>query len=175
MKPRLIVLSDLFGEEKSSWKRFYLRSLQNHYNVTYYDCCELGNIDKYDFSEKTLHEQYLKKGVKTAVEKLLLSEKEPIHVLAFSIGGVIGWKAALSGLPVTHFYAVSSTRLRHEQKKPQCEISLLFAENDYFVPDKEWFSKLKLDYRVMELKDHNMYMEPDCARLVTAELIQQLN
>jgi hypothetical protein len=175
MKPKLIVLSDLFGEEKSDWKRYYLRSLTNHFEVIYYDCCELGNIDKYDFTEKTLHELYLKKGVQTAVQKLLTLEKKPVRVLGFSIGGVIGWKAALKGLPVSHFYAVSSTRLRHEDQKPNCKISLLFAENDYFVPDRDWFKKLDIDFRVMELKDHNMYMEHDCARRVTAELIQELN
>jgi pimeloyl-ACP methyl ester carboxylesterase len=171
-KPKLIVLSDIFGEEKSGWKRFYLRSLENHYEVVYYDCCVLGNISKYNVAEKTVHEQYLSTGVDTAVRKLLELEKEPVHVLAFSIGGVIGWRAALAGLPVTHFYAVSSTRLRHESEKPDCPIALLFAENDYFVPERDWFKKLDLEYRVLEFKDHNMYMKPDCARRVTAELIQ---
>ena len=174
MKPRLIILSDLFGEKKSGWKQKYITSLEPYFEIKYYDCCELGNIDKYDFTEKTLHEQYLKTGVELAVEKIIEKEKELVNVLAFSIGGVIAWKAALKGLKIRNLFAVSSTRLRHETKKPAGDIFLYFGENDYFVPERSWFEELDVNSTLLPFKDHNMYRESDCASTVCKKIISKL-
>ena len=174
MKPRLIILSDLFGLQKSAWKKHYIDSLKPHFDIQYYDCCELGNIDKYDFTEKTLHEQYLNSGVSLAVEKILKLEKNKVNILAFSIGGVIAWKAALQGLKIDHLFAISSTRLRHETNKPKGDIHLYFGENDYFVPEPTWFERMEIDSELFPFKDHNMYRESDFARTICKKIISKI-
>ena len=99
-KPKLIILSDLWGREKSGWVDFYIERLQNNYSITYYDCCELGGIDKTSYTEQDLHHQFIDGGIETAVTNLLANEKDEVSILAFSIGGVIVRKAALLGLKV---------------------------------------------------------------------------
>ena len=98
IKERLILLSDLWGEEKCEWMTYYTSVLEQHFVLQYYDCCELGDIDKSDYSEKNLHHQFINGGMEKAVENLLQKEKESVIVLGFSIGGTIAWKAAISGL-----------------------------------------------------------------------------
>jgi hypothetical protein len=51
MKPRLIILSDLWGKEKSEWVKGYIEILESEFDIKFYDCCELGEVDKGDYSE----------------------------------------------------------------------------------------------------------------------------
>lgn len=46
MKPRLLLLSDLWGKENSLWISNYLAILEEYYECVFYDCCELAGIDK---------------------------------------------------------------------------------------------------------------------------------
>ena len=50
MKPKLIILSDLWGKEKSNWVSDYVELLKNKFEIQYYDCCDLGGIDKTDYT-----------------------------------------------------------------------------------------------------------------------------
>ena len=45
MKSRLLILSDLWGNKRSDWVGFYLKLLEAEFDVCYYDCCELGDVD----------------------------------------------------------------------------------------------------------------------------------
>ena len=73
-KPRLLLLSDLWGKEQSEWIILYTEILEQHFELKYYDCCELGNVDKTIYSEENLHQQFVNGGIEIAVEKLSQEE-----------------------------------------------------------------------------------------------------
>lgn len=162
MKPRLIIISDLWGREKSNWVSDYEELLKDKFEIQYYDCCELGGIDKTDYTEENLHSQFVNGGIEKAVENLLKAEKNQINILAFSVGGTIAWKAALQGLNTNSLLAASSTRLRYETKVPDCNIRLYFGERDSSKPDKDWFEKHAIDFEILKNKEHDFYTEKDC-------------
>ena len=157
MKKRLLILSDLWGAKKSDWITNYFNLLEADFDITYYDCCELGAVDKTVMTEEALHVQFINHGITTAVEKLLKLELEEVNVLAFSIGGAIAWKAALNGLIVKNLYAISATRLRYELDKPNCEINLIYGEHDSFKPSSEWYEKMNLSYNILNDVGHDLY------------------
>ena len=153
MKKRLIILSDLWGKEKSEWLDNYIQNLKNAFEIEYYDCCELGDVDKSIYTEEILHQQFVNGGVNKAVQKLIDLEKGKINILAFSIGGVIGWKFGIESNKIESLYCVSSTRLRHESNKPKGIIHLYFGELDDFKPQKDWFNKMDLNYDILNDKN----------------------
>jgi hypothetical protein len=157
MKKRLIILSDLWGKSSSNWESLYINKLNNDFEIQYYDCCELGNIDKTVYSENHLHQQFINNGIDVAVKKLLALEKEAVSVLAFSIGGTIAWKATLEGLCVNTIVALSATRLRYENEKPNCTIQLLYGANDSFRPTEKWFEEMNISPQILTNKTHNFY------------------
>lgn len=163
MKPRLIILSDLWGKEKSEWISNYVELLNEKFEIQYYDCCELGEIDKTNYNEENLHSQFVGGGIERAVKNLLNTEKSQIAILAFSIGGTIAWKASLEGLDVCRLFTVSSTRLRFENTIPNGIIKLYYGENDRNKPSENWFEKHSLDFEIIKNKEHNFYIEKDCA------------
>ncbi len=63
MKKRLVILSDLYGKGKSDWLIYYNDILQDFFDITYYDCCKLAQIDTSDNSQEKLHEQWMKTKV----------------------------------------------------------------------------------------------------------------
>ena len=58
-KPRIILLSDLWGNENADWIVHYTSILEKHFEVKHYDSCTLGNIDKSNVAEDHLHQQYI--------------------------------------------------------------------------------------------------------------------
>jgi pimeloyl-ACP methyl ester carboxylesterase len=172
MKPRLIILSDLWGKEKSDWVSAYVELLKDKFEIQYYDCCELGGIDKTNYNEENLHSQFVNGGIEKAVENLLKTEKNQIDVLAFSIGGTIAWKAALKGLNVRSFFAVSSTRLRYEDEIPNGVIKLYYGENDNNKPSENWFEKLSIDFEIIKNKEHSFYIEKDFIVFICSEILK---
>ncbi|NQY30165.1 MAG: alpha/beta hydrolase [Flavobacteriaceae bacterium] len=159
MKKRLLILSDLWGAKKSDWITNYFNLLEVDFDITYYDCCELGAVDKTVMTEEALHVQFINHGITTAVEKLLKLELEEVNVLAFSIGGAIAWKAALNGLIVKNLYAISATRLRYEVEQPVCDIKLCYGADDFFIPSIEWFDKMTLQYNIIDGVGHDLYFK----------------
>ncbi len=157
MKRRLIILSDLWGDLKNEWIDYYFNSLESDFDITYYDCCELGAVDKAIMVKEELHEQFVNYGITTAVKKIIVLEPNEIDVLAFSIGGTIAWKAALKGLKVNKMFAISATRLRHELCKPACKINLIYGEHDFFKPSIEWFKKMDIDCSIIKGSSHEVY------------------
>lgn len=157
MKLKLLILSDLWGFDNSPWIKNYKELLKPDFQLIFYDSCELAGIDKTDLTEKELHSQFINGGINNAVNKLLQLENEEVNVLAFSIGGTIAWKAALKGLKINKLYAVSSTRLRYEIKRPDCYIQLIFGEKDQFIPEHIWFKKLNLESEIIKNENHEIY------------------
>jgi len=161
-KSRLIILSDLWGIEKAGWVKTYIENLDSKFEIQLYDCCDLGQVDTSGYLESNLHNQFVNNGIEIAVKQLLKLEKNRIDVLAFSIGGVIAWRAQLNGLKVTNFYAISSTRLRCEVVKPNCNINLYFGDKDNYKPTSDWFDKIEIKPKIFKGKEHQLYSENDC-------------
>jgi len=175
MKKRLIILSDLWGASKNDWIDYYFNSLESNFDITYYDCCELGAVDKTIVVKEELHEQFVNYGITTAVKKLIALEPNEIDVLAFSIGGTIAWKAALRGLKINKMYAISATRLRHELNKPACEINLIYGEYDPFKPSIKWFKKMGVDYSIIKSFGHETYRDSKNVFSFCAEINKKIN
>lgn len=167
MKPRLLILSDLFGGKNPDWIKYYIDELKSEFDIQYYDVRELANISLECITESDLHNQFLNGGIEKAVENLLKIEKEETVILGFSIGGVIGWKAALKGLQVSHLIAVSSTRLRFETEVPNCKIKLYFGDKDLNAPNLNWFVDLKIPNQFFESESHQLYLPKKHASLIT--------
>ncbi|PKV51650.1 hypothetical protein ATE84_3740 [Aquimarina sp. MAR_2010_214] len=175
MKPKLIILSDLWGKKKSDWIDYYIKELQDHFVLQYYDCCELGAIETSTYTEEHLHKQFINGGIDRAVQNLLTLEKGKIHIIAFSIGGVIGWKSAIKNLNVLSLYAVSSTRLRYEINKPKAKMKLYFGEDDPYIPKREWYDMMNLDVIIEKKKEHQLYIEPEFAIQLSNRIITSIH
>lgn len=169
---RLIVLSDLWGKSKSDWFVQYETILKSEFEIVFYDCCKLGEIDLSEFSEDKIHQQFTNGGIERAVKTLLESEKGNVYVLGFSVGGLIAWKAALEGLKIMNLFALSSTRLRYEDKQPNCEINLFYAEKDKYKPSEEWFKKLNLEINIYKEQEHYFYSYIEIASEVSKKIIE---
>jgi hypothetical protein len=171
---RLIILSDLWGKEKSDWINHYSKVLDNYLEVEFYDCCALGSIDKIEYSKDKLHQQFINGGIERAIETLKQKEKGIINALGFSVGGYIAWKAGLSGLKIQRLFAISSTRLRYENKKPSGVIELHYGEDDKFKPDREWFHKLEIEESLYKDEGHDFYRKKEIAEYVCNKIIKHI-
>lgn len=169
---KLIILSDLWGKFHSSWIYNYVNLLNKKYEIIFYDCKELANIDKNNLDEIAIHNQFLNYGIENVVNKLCEIETEPLDVLGFSIGGYIGWKAVNKGLKVNNLFAVSSTRIRLENKKPNCDIKLFYGENDSYKPSLEWFNMHKINYKIFNNESHDFYKKEVIYREICDKILK---
>lgn len=170
MKARLVILSDLWGKGNSDWWNMYLQVLDNRFDIEFYDCTELAGVNTSNYTEDALHGQFVKGGISRAVSQLLTLEKEPIHLLGFSVGGVIGWQAAKRGMLIERFVAVSATRLRHETENIPAPVRLFFGEKDQFRPSPSWEAQMKIVPVLVPGKGHLCYTNPEVAQMVAAAL-----
>lgn len=144
MKPRLLILSDMWGLVRCAWIKHYVELLSPAFSIQLYDSCVLGNVAAAGTDEAVLHAAFIHGGIDAAADTLLKLESGKVDVLAFSVGGTIAWEAALKGMHIGHLYAVSSTRLRLQAAKPHCTIRLYFGTDDPNRPQAFWLDKLKL-------------------------------
>lgn len=170
MKPRLIILSDLWGANKSEWVEDYIVRLESTYEIKFYDCCELGEVDISDYTEENLHRQFVNSGIEKAVTSLSTLEKDKVSILAFSVGGVIAWKYALTNKNVLSLIAVSSTRLRNETEKPNAKIALYFGEQDNYRPDANWFNEMDLNMNLVPGNGHEVYKNKEFIELLFGKI-----
>ena len=145
MKSTLIILSDLWGFQNADWVKYYFEELDSRYQINLLDVRELGEIDPKLDSEESIHQEFIDKGIDKAVDKLLEGRFSNTTIIAFSIGGLIGWKAALQGLRLKKLISISSTRLRYEVQKPPIDLELFYGNDDPYKPEKEWFEKMKVN------------------------------
>lgn len=175
MKPDLLILSDLWGFEKSDWVHYYVSLLQLHFNVSLLDSCKLGGINHNNTTESEIHTQFLEFGIKNAVNTIVKIKSNTLNVLAFSVGGTITWEAALEGLGIQNMYLISSTRLRYKIDKPKGNIHLLYGEDDIYKPSIEWFQKMKLAQNFVPNAKHELYKEKDIATTICKNILQSYN
>ncbi|WP_025741514.1 alpha/beta hydrolase family protein [Aquimarina pacifica] len=159
MRKRLLILSDLWGRRHSKWVATYSAALDRDFDITYYDCCELGQINIAEYQEESLHKEFVAGGIDRAVEALIGLEKNKVHILAFSIGGTIAWRFGIETNRINSLICMSSTRLRYETERPKGEIELYYGAEDIFKPKNAWFDKMKLNYKIIKGKEHQMYIE----------------
>ena len=175
MTEKLLVLSDMWGVKKGLWITSYFGYLQQYYDIQFYDCQQLANIDELVGSEENLHRAFVEGGIDTAVAHLLKKETEPSHVLAFSTGGTIAWKAAVKGLPLKSLTTVSATRIRLEDSKPDCgDISLIYGECDKFKPDMKWASNLGVSLNVVPSFGHGLYSDEKIISEVCMDMLSKV-
>ncbi|MTH14974.1 alpha/beta hydrolase [Flavobacterium sp. LC2016-01] len=172
MKPRLLILSDLFGGENPDGIKFYTDKLESSFDIQYYDVLKLANINASGLGETEIHSQFLNGGIERAIENLLQLEKEKVTVLGFSIGGTVAWKASLKALKTDYLFAVSSTRLRYENELPDCNIKLYFGENDLNKPNLEWFFNLNVSNKIFDNQKHQLYLENNNAYLICDDILK---
>ena len=174
MAEKLVVLSDMWGDKRGLWITSYFGYLQQYYDIEFYDCQQLGNIDVPVSTEENVHAAFKDSGIDTAVAHLLKKENKPSHYLAFSTGGTIAWKAALKGLPTKSLTAISPTRIRYEHEKPNVPMTLVYGENDAFQPDADWFKKMELSAEIVPNFGHNLYSDEKIISKVCFDLLQKV-
>lgn len=174
MKKRLVILSDLWGINKSQWVDTYREELSNRFDIKYYDCCELGGISKMVYTEENLHRQFVNGGIEKAVQQLAELEKDRINILAFSIGGAIAWKYGIETLRIDSLYCVSSTRLRYENAKPSGKIELYFGEKDEYKPQQDWFSKMDIYSAIVKDEGHLIYANRRFAKQLCRRILESI-
>jgi dienelactone hydrolase len=172
MKLRLVVISDLWGFENSLWIENYTKNLNSYFDLVFYNSRELAGIENDIVSEKEIHSKFMSGGIRKAINNLRELEKNEIDILSFSIGGTIAWKATLEGLKTNNLFAISSTRLRYEIEKPNCNIQLIFGGNDKYKPNKDWSENLNLTMNIIKDGEHDIYTESNvingiCERIKT--------
>ena len=161
IKPRLLLLSDIWGATNCEWIQHYIAILNPHFDIQFYDVCKLAEIDSKSFAIENRHKQFLEGGIGRAVNNLLAKETAVCAVLGFSIGGLIAWKAVSFGLQCSALFAISSTRLRYESVKPNVKLKLFYGSLDAFMPDSTWFEQMELQPFLYQNELHEMYRKKE--------------
>lgn len=164
----------MWGSRKGQWITTYLGYLQQYFDITYYDCQQLGNVDVAVNTAENVHRAFVEGGIDTAVAHLIKKEVEPAHYLGFSTGGTIAWKAGLKGLPMKSLYTISSTRIRVEENKPNCALTALFGDKDIYRPRADWYSKQNMNSDIVKGFGHTMYTDEKVIDKVCLELLKSV-
>lgn len=159
MKERLIIISDLWGKQNSQWLAHYTNILETRFDVVFYDSCTLGNVLFDHNDQEQLHQQFIHGGIDYAVQSLIEKEKNPIHMLAFSVGGVIAWQYGYRTENIQSLFCISSTRLRKEVKRPSGNIKLYFGATDEYRPNQKWIADMAIEVKILPNKGHQVYRE----------------
>ena len=175
LKPRLLLLSDIWVATNCEWIQHYIAILDPHFDIQYYDVCKLAEIDDKNSSIENVHNQFTNGGIDRAVNNLLAKETAVFAFMGFSIGGLIAWKAVSSGLKCSTLFAISSTRLRYESLKPDVKLKLLYGSLDAFMPDSVWFEEMELQPILYQNELHEMYRKKEIAVEIAAEIINHKN
>ncbi len=174
MAEKLVIISDMWGVKKGLWITSYFGYLQQYYDIVFYDCQQLGCIDTPVSSEENIHKAFVEGGIDTAVAHLLKKETEASHYLAFSTGGTVAWKAALKGLPIKSLTAVSPTRIRLENEKPDIPMNLIYGGKDEFRPSKDWANQLETEINVIPNFGHQLYSDEKIISEVCLSLLTKV-
>ena len=160
VKKKLLVLSDLWGFDQAIYLDLYLEKLRPHFDIQLYDSCILSGLTSDQQSQAERHRYFISGGIEMAVKQLIAKEVTALSILAFSVGGVIAWRAALAGLPIDQLVAVSATRLRHEERRPDCDLKLWYGELDSFQPNEEWRQRMNVLVHTSPGLGHDIYTRP---------------
>ncbi len=171
-KPRLVVLSDLWGSPRARWLNAYQQYLSEHWDWVFYDCIQLAQLDLVPYEQEALHRQFVGGGIEKAVAELIRLEKgeNPPSIMAFSIGGTIAWQAIQAGWEATFLLAISATRLRYEREPLPIPGHLIYGADDPYRPDHQWLEQSKLPFQIIAESSHELYRNPDWIFILTQAL-----
>ncbi|MFT4754281.1 MAG: hypothetical protein ACI9GM_000626 [Salibacteraceae bacterium] len=167
---KLILLSDISGLKNTKWISAYVEILSSEFEVITYCSLTLAGISP-DQTKEEIHQQFVNGGFDKASEKLVKLQSGPATLLGFSLGGVIAWKAGILGLQIDNFYAVSSTRLREETRKPIGELKLIFGEDDIHKPDDAWYHEMEIIPKVLANQSHELYKKDEFIKQFASQVI----
>lgn len=171
MAERLVILSDMWGSKKGLWITSYLGYLQQYFDIVFYDCQQLANIDITINTAAYIQNEFENGGTEIAVKHLLRRENIASHYLAFGIGGCIAYKAAMQDLPVKSIYAVSANNLILEKNQLKCASKMLFGQYDEMKPSMEWAEKIGVKMEIIPSFGHELYTDEKIIRKVCQELL----
>lgn len=174
MAEKLIVLSDMWGIKKGLWITSYFGYLQQYYDIEFHDVQQLANLDIPVLTGENIHKAFVEGGIDTAVAHLLKKVDQPCHVLAFSTGGTIAWKAGVQGLPMKSLTAISPTRIRFEENRPDCTVDLIYGECDAFKPDMNWAKKVGIDFKIVPNFGHELYSDEKIIGDVSMDMLNKV-
>lgn len=159
MIEKLVVISDMWGAKKGLWIASYFGYLQQYYDITFHDSQQLGGIDVPLGTDENVRKAFLEGGIRTAVAQLLRKEAAPAHYLAFGIGGTIGYRAALAGLPMKSLTAISAVDIGNEQQRPDMPMTLIFGQQDALRPSDQWAKKVGVEMEMAPHFGHGLYTD----------------
>lgn len=164
-KPRLIILSDIFGSSEEM--KEYEKSLSPYFEIMTHDSRELAGVNELPQSE--VHSGFVNGGIESAVTELGKLNFQPDVVIGFSVGGTIAWKYALEN-SISALYLISATRLRNEIAKPKSAIHLFFGALEEHGPVSDWFRKMMLAPVVVKSLGHECYKDKDVIERVCRQI-----
>ncbi|MEQ5792522.1 hypothetical protein J4E06_15765 [Muricauda sp. NFXS6] len=173
MAERLIVISDKWGAKKGLWIASYFGYLQQYYDIVFYDCQQLGNVDVSIFSEENIDKAFREEGIERAVANLLKKESKPAHYLAFGTGATIAYKALLKGLPTKSVTAISPVGIDTENQMAPADVQLIYGECDTSKPGIKWAKSVGADLRVVPNFGHTLYSDEKIISEVSLELLEK--
>lgn len=166
MKPRLLIISDLWGDINSDWLS-HIRSVNaSKFEMVYFDARKLAAIDLDLRSQEEIHRQFTDDAIEKAVHKLISFNGIYDFGIGCSIGGTILWKAAEKGLNVNRITTLSATKLRHISTKPTCAISVYYGTEDPFRADEIWAKLLGIENYYLLSGDHHIYRDENTIKEV---------
>ena len=171
MKKEIVIISDLWGKQKSEWLSHFIHYLHPNFYLKFYDACKLGGIQTAPYSKENLHSQFVEFGIEKAVDNLLRIEGQPKIYIGCSVGGLIAWKAALKGLRLEKLIAISSTRLRKEKIIPECSLQLYFGKDDLHQPSSEWYKTLGINNQIILPGGHDIYHDKNAIKEICHKLL----
>ncbi len=172
MGERLVIVSDMWGAKKGLWITSYLGYLQQYFDMTYYDCQQLGDLDVLVQTTENVEQAFLNGGVDTAVNQLLLRERKTANYLAFGTGATIVWKAAVKGLSVSSIYAISPEAIGNEEMKPAVPVTLVYGSLDRNRPGADWCAGQNLYPEIIEHFGNTLYTDEKIIKKVSADLLR---
>lgn len=171
MPKRLVILSDMWGAKKGMWITSYLAYLQPYFNIVFYDCRQLANIDVPLNTRQNIYKAFVDGGMALAVRNLLQKEKEPGHYLTFCAGGTIAFDGALKGLPMESLYAVSPIELDSYEETPSCPVTLVFGDKDADIPDYLWADTNGIELKRIEKYGHELYTDERVITMICKDIL----
>lgn len=173
MAKRLVILSDMWGAKKGMWITSYLAYLQPYFDIVFYDCRQLANIDVPQNTRENIYRAFVDGGMALAVHHLLKKEDEPSHYLTFCAGGTIAFEGALRGLPVESLYAVSPIDLESFEETPACPVTLVYGDKDTDVPDYLWADTRGIQMHRIDKYGHELYSDDKVITMICQDILEK--
>jgi hypothetical protein len=171
MKKVALILSDLWGIQGQDWTASYISYLEGAFDTHLLDVKELAGIHPSVIDESEIHAQFVSGGIDRAVNQLITRYENVGLILGFSIGGSIGWKCALSGLNAERLVCASSTRLRHETKRPMTQVELYYGTAEEYRPSTEWETSFQLQ-SISVTGDHHIYRQTEVCQKICSSILR---